>query len=119
MDLVAVKAGKRVEEFDTAFEALDRAHVDALYVVQDGVTLDNQVELAALATQHRIATLCTRSIWVQNGCLLSYGSQLSALYALEANYIDRVLRGARPGDLPIQLPTVFDLSVNVKTLQAL
>jgi putative ABC transport system substrate-binding protein len=119
MDMVAVQAGKHVEEFDAAFEAFDRAQVDALYVVQDAVTLDHQTELAALATQHRMAMLCARSFWVQSGCLMSYGSQASAVYVLKANYIDRVLRGARPGDLPIQLPTVFDLSINVKTLQAL
>jgi len=118
MNMVAVRTGRR-EEFDAAFETLDRAQVDALFLVQDGITLDNQAELAALATQHGMATMCVRSIWVQHGCLLSYGSQLSALYILEANYIDKILRGAAPGDLPIQLPTVFDLSINVKTLGAL
>jgi putative ABC transport system substrate-binding protein len=118
MDMVAVQA-RRTEDFPTAFDSLDRAQVEALYVVQDSVTLVNEAELANRATQHHIAMLCARSDWVERGCLMSYGSNSAALTEQQVNYVDKILRGARPGDLPLQLPTVFDLSVNTRTLQAL
>jgi putative ABC transport system substrate-binding protein len=118
MDMLTVQA-RRPEEFSAAFESLDRAQVDALYVVQDTVTYANEAELADRAKQHHIALLCARSDWVERGCLMSYGSNSLSITSLQIGYVDRILRGARPGDLPIQLPTVFDLSVNTTTLQAL
>jgi ABC-type uncharacterized transport system substrate-binding protein len=118
LDMLAVQA-RRTEDFAAAFDSLDRARVDALYVVQDGVTILNEVELANRARQRHMAMLCARSDWVERGCLMSYGSNSAALTEQQVNYVDKILRGARPGDLPIQLPTVFDLSVNTATLQAL
>jgi putative ABC transport system substrate-binding protein len=110
---------RAADDFPSAFDSLDRAQVDALYVVQDGVTYANEADLAALAIEHRMATLCGRSDWVQRGCLMSYGTNTSALTGLQVSSVDKILRGARPGDLPIQLPTAFDLSINVKTLHTL
>jgi putative ABC transport system substrate-binding protein len=109
----------RSEDLDTAIEGLDRTRVDALSVVQDVVTLGYVAHVTEVATRHGLPTMCARSDWVQLGCLLSYATNRPALTRMRVSYIDKVLRGARPGDLPIQQPTTFDLSVNLKTLQAL
>jgi len=118
MQVVPVQA-PRPEDFDSSLEAFARAGGDVVYPSQDPVTSRNEAEIAAVAIRHGLATLCVRSDWVQQGCLMSYGANRSAYYVHVATHIDRVLRGAQPGDLPIELPTVYDLSVNVKTLQAL
>src|SRR5262249_25391938 len=88
MEMVVVQAALP-EEFDAAFNTLDRGHVDALYLAQDAVTNNNQAEVAALALRHGMATLCARSDWVQRGCLMSCASQPSAIYTLEINYVDK------------------------------
>jgi putative ABC transport system substrate-binding protein len=118
VQIVSIQA-RRVEDFVPAFEALNRAQTDALLVLQDGVTINYQSEISALAAQHGLPTMCTRSDWVQHGCLMAYGSNRAVAYSRVATYVDRILRGARPGDLPVEQPTTFDLTVNVKTLQAL
>jgi putative ABC transport system substrate-binding protein len=108
------------EDFGPVFDALANARVNAVYLLQDQVTLNYQRELALFAADRGLPTLCVRSDWVERGCLISYGANRQALYArVASHHIDRLLRGTRPSDLPVELPTVFDLSLNVKTLQAL
>ena len=105
--------------FSQAIARLAQDRADAVYLVQDGITSSYVSELSELATRSGLPSMCTRPDWVQRGCLVSYSAQRSATQALRVNYIDKIFRGARPGDLPIQVPTTFDLSVNLQTLQAL
>jgi putative ABC transport system substrate-binding protein len=107
-------------DYGPAFDALAKARVDAVYLLQDQGTLNYQRELAALAADRGLPTLCVRSDWVEHGCLMSYGANRQALYTRAANhYVDRLLRGARPSDLPVEQPSAFDLSVSLTTLHAL
>jgi putative ABC transport system substrate-binding protein len=110
---------RRPEDYEAALERFARSSGDAVAPIQDVLTLANQVEIAALARKYGLATLCARSDWVEHGCLMSYGANRPALYKRASTYIDRVLRGTPPGDLPIERPSVYDLSINVKTLRAL
>ena len=118
MDSVVVRAA-REENLDAAFDQLQQARVDAVYVVQDVLTSGWAGHIADMAKRRGLPTMCARSDWVAAGCLLSYATNRLALIPLWTNYADRILRGANPGDLPIQLPTTFDLSINQTTAEAL
>jgi putative ABC transport system substrate-binding protein len=105
---------RRAEDVAPAVEAIkDRA--DALYVV--GVPLNFAIASQALAA--RIPTIFEIRDYVDAGGLLSYGANVTDLLRLAANFVDRILRGAKPTDLPVQQPTKFDLVINLKTAQAL
>ena len=105
---------RRAEDVAPAFEALkDRA--DAMYVV--GVPLTFAIATLALAA--RIPTIFDFRDFVDAGGLMSYGADVTKLLQLAANFVDRILRGAKPADLPVQLPTKFDLVINLKTAKAL
>lgn len=73
----------------------------------------------ALAARRKLPTICYERFYVNSGGLISYGADRIALYRLAANYVDRVLRGEKPGDLPVQAPTKFELAINLKTAKAL
>ena len=105
---------RRVEDVAPAFEAIkDRA--DALYVV--GIPLNFAIATRALAA--RIPTIFEVRDFVDAGGLMSYGANVTELLRLAANFVDRILRGAKPADLPVQQPTKFDLVINLKTAKAL
>jgi putative tryptophan/tyrosine transport system substrate-binding protein len=105
---------RRVEDVAPAFETIkDRA--DALYVV--GVPLNFAIATRALAA--RIPTIFEVRDFVDAGGLMSYGANVTELLRLAANFVDRILRGAKPADLPVQQPTKFDLVINLKTAKAL
>jgi len=75
--------------------------------------------LAAMALSHRIPSIFPFREWVEVGGLLSYGPDIRAMYKLEADYVDRIARGAKPADLPVEQPTKFEFVVNLKTAKAL
>jgi putative ABC transport system substrate-binding protein len=81
--------------------------------------MNYQSEIAALAMQHRLPTMCTRSDYTQHGCLISYGTNRPALYGRAATYVGKILRETKPCDLPIEAPSAFELVVNARTQQAL
>jgi putative ABC transport system substrate-binding protein len=109
----------RVEDFGAAIASAQGWHADALFVLTDGLTLNHQHEIATLALSYRLPTACQRSEFVHNRCLMAYGANRPAIVARAATYVGRILRGANPGDLPIEQPTVFDLTVNRITATAL
>jgi putative tryptophan/tyrosine transport system substrate-binding protein len=102
-----------------AFEAATRGRVEALIVVDDVVATQHRVEILSLATAHSLAVVSQYKAFAEAGALLAYGPSTSAMYRRAAYYVDRILKGANVGDLPVEQPTKFDLVVNLKTAKAL
>ncbi len=96
-----------------------KGRVEALYVVLDPFISVNQVELNRLALEARLPTMHGVPEYVASGGLMSYGASFEELFGRSADYADKILRGAKPGDLPVGQPANFDLVINVKTAKAL
>jgi len=110
---------RSVGEMEKAVEAHAREAGTALVALPDGFTLNNRAPLLALAARHRLPAIYSFRIHVTEGGLLSYGPATVDLYRRAASYVDRVLKGEKPGDLPVQQPTKFELVINLKTAKAL
>jgi putative ABC transport system substrate-binding protein len=106
-------------ELEGAFAAAVRDSVQALYVPEAPLLLTRRAEIAELATSMRLPAIYTFREFVQAGGLMSYGSDLPDLYRRAATYVDRILKGAKPGELPLQTAEKFELAVNLKTAKAL
>jgi putative ABC transport system substrate-binding protein len=115
---VAPHGIRRAEDIAPAFDAL-KSQADALYVAVDALVLANGTQIAALARSMRLPTIFDDRIIVQAGGLMSYGASISALFRRAAEYVDKILRGAKPGDLPVEQPTKFELVINLKTAEGL
>lgn len=107
------------DELDAALADLARLPVDALEVMPTSVGLRERRRIAELALQHRLPTAFAQREYVEAGGLMSYGSNFGQLFRRAAMYVDKVLRGARPADLPIEQPTTFELVINLRTAKAL
>ena len=107
------------EEFGPALSAVSRAHAQALFVIDDPVFFTNRMTLLKLASKARLPTMCGLRQFADEGGLMSYGPNLGDLYRRSAGYVDKILKGAKPGDLPIEQPTKFELVVNLKTAKTL
>jgi putative ABC transport system substrate-binding protein len=106
-------------DFEAAFSVMARDHADALIVFAHGLTISNRPDLVTLANRLRLPTMYGLRQYVNDGGLMSYGPNLSALYGRAAIFVDKILKGAKPADLPVEQPTKFELVVNVKTAKAL
>jgi putative ABC transport system substrate-binding protein len=109
---------RRAEEITSAFEGLG-ARADALYVSPDPIMITNRNLINKLALDERLPTMHDFREYVEAGGLMSYGPNLPDLFRRSADYVDKILRGAKPGDLPVEQPIKFDLIINVKTAKAL
>jgi putative tryptophan/tyrosine transport system substrate-binding protein len=105
--------------FATAFAAAKRANAEAVLLVESPRAVANRAAIAELGIQHRLAIMSQFSRIVEAGGLMSYGPDLSDLFRRAATYVDKILKGAKPGDLPVEQPTKFDLVINLKTAKAL
>jgi putative tryptophan/tyrosine transport system substrate-binding protein len=109
---------RRAEDIAPAFEALkDRA--DALYVVNDALTVTNRIRINTLALAARLPTMHGTREVVEAGGLMSYGPNFTDLFRRAANYVDKILHGTKPADIPVERPTKFDLVINLTTAKAL
>lgn len=106
-------------ELDKALETIRQAQAGAMIVFPEGATMANRAKLAAFATAQRLPSMFGWSEYVDAGALMSYGASQRESHARLASYVDRILKGARPEDLPIEQPTKFELVVNLKTAKAL
>jgi len=104
---------------DDAFATVRRERLQALIVVTDGVLFNQRAKLADLAVRDRVPMMCEVSEFVVTGCLVAYGPSYGALARRAAVYTDRILKGAKPADLPVEQPTKFELVINMKTAKAL
>jgi ABC-type uncharacterized transport system substrate-binding protein len=107
------------EDFGSALSAAKRAHAQALLVIDAPIITKHRRELRALTTKVRIPVVSGIRDFVPEGGLMSYGASDSDLFRRAAGYVDKILKGAKPGDLPIEQPTKFELVVNLKTARAL
>jgi putative tryptophan/tyrosine transport system substrate-binding protein len=109
---------RRAEDIAPAIQALNGG-ADALYVVTEPLVNTNRVQINTLALGARLPTLHGQKPYVEAGGLMSYGSNIPDLFRRAADYVDKILRGARPADLPIEQPIQFDLVINLRTARAL
>jgi putative ABC transport system substrate-binding protein len=105
-------------ELDVAFEAIVREHPQAL-VLSDPFTTGQRARIVEFAAEHRLPAIYESSDFVDVGGLMSFGPDISNLYRGAAVYVDKILKGAKPGDLPIEQPTKFELVLNMKAAKAL
>ncbi len=106
-------------DFDRAFSALTTARPEALTVVTSALTLDNRGQIASLALKNRIPSIFGQPASAEAGGLMAYGSSAVERMRRAATYVDKILKGAKPGDLPVEQPTKFELVINMKTAKAL
>ena len=106
-------------EFERAFSDMARARAGALTVLPSPTFLYERKHLVELAAKNRLPTMFAFREYVDAGGLMSYGPDIADCYRRAASYVDKILRGARPGDLPIEQPTKFELVINLKTAKAL
>ncbi len=107
------------DELPAVFSEIARERETAVIIWDDPGMALLVSEVLALSAQHRLAMMCEGMDWTQRGALVSYGSRGSDIYREAATYVDRILKGAKPADLPIGQPSTFDLVVNLKTAKAL
>jgi putative ABC transport system substrate-binding protein len=106
------------EDFDRAFSDMTRARAGALYVLATPVFDIERRRLVDLAAKNRLPTVYSFKGWVEEGGLMSYGPDVADLFRCAAPYVDKILKGARPGDLPVEQPTKFELVINLRTAKA-
>jgi ABC-type uncharacterized transport system substrate-binding protein len=106
-------------EFEGALTRMTTAHVGAFIVQQDDLFVANRVLLIDLAAQRRLPGMFVFSFYPQAGGFMSYGANAEDLYRRAAEYVDRILKGAKPSDLPVERPAKFELVINAKTAKAL
>jgi len=110
---------KTTSEFSQGFTAMTREHAGGVFVVSGPSFFAERRRIAELALKHRLPSIYTQAEFVEVGGLLSYGPSYPGLFRQAAHYVDKILRGAAPGDLPIEQPTTFELVINLKTARAL
>ena len=108
-----------VEEFDPAFTTMTTEHVDCFLVVPSVFAYSNRNSLANLALKYRLGGVFQQKESVEAGGLMSYGADTLDLYRRAASYVDRILKGEKPADLPVEQPTKFELVINLKTAKTL
>ena len=110
---------RRPEDIDRAFATMISQRVEALLVVVGPLTYLLREEIADAALKHQLPAMTNASQYAQAGLLMSYGPNVEDLYRHAATYVDKILRGASPADLPVEQPTKFELVINLKTAKAL
>ncbi len=114
-----VVGARAPEEFEHAFGAMTQARADALLVLADGMFNTHRARLAHLSVRHRLPTMHGLGEYVEAGGLMAYSANIAALFRRAAAYVDKILKGANPADLPVEEPTRFELVINLKTAKTL
>ena len=106
-------------DYARAFAAAKRDHADAVLLVESPRAVANRAIIAELGLKHRLPVVSQFSRIVDAGGLMSYGPDLTDLFRQAATYVDKILKGAKPADLPVEQPTKFELVINLKTAKTL
>jgi ABC-type uncharacterized transport system substrate-binding protein len=106
-------------DLDGAFEAIARTRPSALITIPDGMLVDNRAPIVAFAAQSRLPAIFPDRDFAEAGGLMTYGPSLAANFRRAAAYVDKILKGAKPADLPVERPMTFELVINLKTAQVL
>ena len=102
-------------DFEEAFRAAAKKRVSALITLRNPLLIDNRKRIAELAIQNRLPSMSEGSVFVEAGILTSYSSDENDSFRRAAYYVDKILKGAKPGDLPVEQPKKFELVINLKT----
>ena len=116
LQLVEVRRSSELEE---SFAAMGRERASALLIQGSSMLMSQRARLRDLTVKSRLPSMCTLREYTEAGCLMSYGVDFSDLYRRAAGLVDKILKGARPADLPVEQPTKFELALNLKTAKAL
>jgi len=106
-------------EIDTAFAAMTKERAGAVIVLADPVFIAHRRQIAELASKTRLPAVYQLTDHAEAGGLIAYGPNIADLYRRAATYVDKILKGAKPGDLPVEQPARFELVINLKTAKAL
>jgi putative ABC transport system substrate-binding protein len=106
-------------EFDNAFAAISREGVDAVVVLPDPLFFTARKQVVRLTNKHRLPAVFHAREFVEVGGLMSYGVSLADQFRRAAVYVDKILKGAKPGDLPVEQAAAFELAINLNTANAL
>jgi putative ABC transport system substrate-binding protein len=109
---------RRAEDIAPAFDAL-KGRADAMYVCDEGLVNANRIRINTLALGARLPTIHGFREWVEAGGLMSYGTNFPDLYRRAAEFVDKILRGTEPSEIPVEQPTKFDLVINLTTAKVL
>jgi putative ABC transport system substrate-binding protein len=112
-------AARNPSEIGDAITAMAREGVGAVLVYGSSLLYARRATIVELATKSRMATMCSAAEWMDAGFVMSYGTSLNEMYRRAPYFVDKLLKGAKPADLPVEQPTKFDLIVNLKTARAL
>ena len=107
------------DAFDSAFSAVIKERPDALFVLFDPMFFAHRARIADFANQNRLPAMYPHREYVEAGGLMAYGADLHDNFRRAATYVDKILKGAKPADLPVEQPTKFELIINVRTAKAL
>jgi putative ABC transport system substrate-binding protein len=118
IEVVAKLEIERADDIAPAFDAL-QGRADGLYVVVDGLVSTNRTRIFTLATGARLPTVVNTREHAEAGALMSYGPNFHTIFRRAAEYVDKILRGAKPADLPVEQPTNYDLVINLITAKAI
>jgi len=107
------------DDFTRAFEAVTPGRIAALTVLEDPLTFNHRTQIVEFAAHRRLPAVYSRREWVESGGLMAYGPSYVAISRRTATYVDKLLKGAKPADLPIERPAKLELVINLKTAKAL
>jgi putative ABC transport system substrate-binding protein len=110
-----IPEARNPNDLESAIQAASKEHADALIVFADGLFFAQRRRLGELGIQSRLPTMFDDAQSVEAGGLISYGANLSDLFRRSAVYVDKILKGAKPADLPVEQPTKFEFVINLKT----
>ena len=113
MEILSLEV-KEPAHIEKAFEAASSKHADALLVDGGAFVTAHQRQIIELAVKHRLPTMYPNTRFVEAGGLLTYAGSRSGQYRRAADYVDKIIKGAKPADLPVEQPTKFDLVINLK-----
>jgi len=102
-------------EFQSAYAEIAKQQANRVIIIQGAFTLTHRTQLVQLAAKHRLPSMCEQSAWTQDGCLMSYGRDQLSQWRRAAYFVDRILKGTKPADLPVEQPMKFELVINLKT----
>jgi putative tryptophan/tyrosine transport system substrate-binding protein len=107
------------DDLESAFDAARKKRADALIIPRSGLLTLYRKRIVELAAQSRLPAIGSNATWAEEGCLLAYGPSTAEFYRRAASYVDKILKGAKPADLPVEQPTKFELVINLKTVKQL
>jgi putative ABC transport system substrate-binding protein len=112
-------SARNLEELELAFTTMKREHADIVIVLDDSFFINHRREVASLAAHYQLPSIAGNSDYAGAGFLMSYGGLIGEQFRRSANYVDKIFKGAKPADLPVEQPTRFYLTVNQKTAKTL